>query len=137
MINIFSAYVAPLLKDIKNPKLIQEQKLNLDAEAYEKYVDAYMSKPSDEKESDHHDGDFYWPTSIKDTIKWFTFLTIMEHTANIIKPNKWIIHSLIKLLNLFGLRLINGIEKWGPQLSVVSTVKKKQVYIQELQHQKK
>ena len=33
---IFSSYVEPLLKYINHPALIQEWKLNLDAEAYEK-----------------------------------------------------------------------------------------------------
>ena len=36
IINIFSAYVVPLLKDINHPALLQEWKLNLDAESYEK-----------------------------------------------------------------------------------------------------
>ena len=49
IINIFSAYVVPLLKDINHPALLQEWKLNLDAAAYEKYIDANMSKPSDKK----------------------------------------------------------------------------------------
>ena len=38
MINIFSAYVVPLLKDINNPAFLQEWKLNLDAGAYENYL---------------------------------------------------------------------------------------------------
>ena len=33
----------------------------------------------------YHDSDDYCPTSIKDTIQWFPFLTIMEHTANIME----------------------------------------------------
>ena len=35
IINIFSAYVVPPLKDINNPAFLQEWRLNLDAEAYE------------------------------------------------------------------------------------------------------
>ena len=35
------------------------------------------------KKFNRHDSDDYWPTSIKDTIQWFTFPTIMEHTTNI------------------------------------------------------
>ena len=34
IINLFSAYVVPLLKDINHPALLQEWKLNLDAAAY-------------------------------------------------------------------------------------------------------
>ena len=49
IINIFSAYVVTLLKDINHPLLIQEWKLNLDATAYEKNIDANMSKPYDKK----------------------------------------------------------------------------------------
>ena len=36
--NIFSAYVVPLLKYINYPALIQERKINLDAAAHEKIL---------------------------------------------------------------------------------------------------
>ena len=36
MINIFSTYVTPKIKDIQHPELLQEWKLNLDAAEYEK-----------------------------------------------------------------------------------------------------
>ena len=49
IINIFSAYVVPLLKDINHYAFLQEWKLNLDAAAYEKYIDANMSKTFDKK----------------------------------------------------------------------------------------
>ena len=49
IINIFSAYVAPLLKDTNHPALLQECKVNLDAVAYERNIDANMSKHSDKK----------------------------------------------------------------------------------------
>ena len=47
IINICSAYVVPLLKFINHPEFIQEWKLNLDAAAYEKNIDAKLSKTSD------------------------------------------------------------------------------------------
>ena len=49
MINIFSSYVEPLLKDINYTTFIQECKLNPDAAEYERNIDANMSKPSDKK----------------------------------------------------------------------------------------
>ena len=49
IINIFSAYVISLLKYINHRALLQEWNLNLDTAAYEKYIDAKMSKPSDKK----------------------------------------------------------------------------------------
>ena len=49
MINIFSAYIVPLLKYIKNPALLQEWKLNLDSAAYEINIDSNMSKTSYKK----------------------------------------------------------------------------------------
>ena len=36
IINIFSSYVVPLLKDSNHPALIKEWKINLDAAAYKK-----------------------------------------------------------------------------------------------------
>ena len=69
--------------------------------------DANVYKTYDKKEIDRHDSDLYWPISIKDTIQWFTFITIMEHDANILKPKKRLIHSLIKLFAMFQLRLFD------------------------------
>ena len=88
IINIFSAYVVPMLKDINHPSLLQGWKLNLDAAACEKNIDANMSKPSDKIEIDHRDSDLYCPTTIIYTIHWFPFIAIMEHTANILNSNK-------------------------------------------------
>ena len=48
----------------------------------------------------------YFPTSIKDTMQWFPFLAIMEHTENILKPNKGLIPLLLKVLPVFQLILI-------------------------------
>ena len=70
-----------------------------------------MSKTSDKKEIDHHDSDLYFTTSIKDTIQWFPFLTIMEHTLNILKTNKGLIPSLFRVFSMFWLRLIDDIDK--------------------------
>ena len=90
-----------MLDDINHPELIQEWKLNLDATVYEKNIDANVNKNSAKKEIDCHDSDLYWPTSIKDTIQWFPFLTTIEHTANIINPNKGLIPSLLKVFAMF------------------------------------
>ena len=49
IINIFSANVFPLVKDINHRELFQKWKLNLDAAAYDKNIDANLSKPSDKK----------------------------------------------------------------------------------------
>ena len=62
IIKIFSAYVAPLLKDTNHPALIQEWKLNIDASVYKNNINANMSKPSDKKEIYRHDSNLYWPT---------------------------------------------------------------------------
>ena len=91
IINIFSEYVEPLLKDTNHSALIREWKLNIGAAEYERNIDANLYKPSEINKFDFHDSESYWPTSIKDTIDWFTFLAIMEHTENIIKTNKGLI----------------------------------------------
>ena len=77
IINIFSAYVEPLIKEINHPTLLQEWKLNLDAAEYERNIDANFYKTSEKKKFNRIDSDDYWPTSIEDTIQWFPFLTIM------------------------------------------------------------
>ena len=78
MITIFSAYVAPKIKEIHHPALIQEWKLNLDAAEYENNMKANMYKPSDKNKIHCVDSDEHWPTSIKKTIQWFPFLAIMD-----------------------------------------------------------
>ena len=89
--NTFITNFELLLQDINHPAFLQECKLNLDAAVYEKEIDANLYKPSDKKEIYRHDSNLYWPTSIKDTIQWFTFLAIIEHTSNILKSNKGLI----------------------------------------------
>ena len=70
-----------------------------------------MYKPSDKKKIDPHDSYLYWPTSIKDTIQWFPFLTIIKHTAEILNPNKGLITSLLMVSDMFELRLIDDRDK--------------------------
>ena len=57
------------------------------------------------------DSNLYRPTKIKDSIQWFPFLAIMEHTANIIKPKQGLIISLLKVFAMFELRLIYDRDK--------------------------
>ena len=76
--------------------MFKERKLNIDAADYEKNIDANLYKPSEKKS----------PTSIKDTIEWFPFLTIRENTANIVKTNKRMITSLLRAFAMYEFRLI-------------------------------
>ena len=70
-----------------------------------------MSKPSKINKFDHHDREFYWTTTIKDTIQWFHFIKIMEHTANILKPKQGLITSLLEVFAMFELFLIDDRNK--------------------------
>ena len=79
--------------------------INLDTAVYEKTIDAEVYKPSAKKEIHCHDSDPYCTTIIKDTIQWFTFLTSIDHTANILDLNKWPIASLLKVSTMFQLHL--------------------------------
>ena len=53
-----------------------------------------------------------WPTTIKYTVQWFCFLTILEHTAKIMDTNNGLISSLLKVFAMFELRLNHGEEKF-------------------------
>ena len=79
----------------------------------------------------------YWPISIKDTLQWLPFLTMMEHTANIIKPNKGIIPSLLKVFAIFELRLIYDKDKLEAIAIRYINCKKATGFFKELQHLKK
>ena len=63
------------------------------------------------KKIDRHDSEFYCPTTIKDKIQLFPFLSIMEKTANILKPNKGIIPPLLKVFEMLELCLIYDKDK--------------------------
>ena len=86
-------------EDINNSALLHEWKINLDAASYKK-IDANVYKTSAKKQIYRHDRNLYWPTPIKDTTQWFTFITIIEHTVNILNPNKRLIPSLLKVLHV-------------------------------------
>ena len=107
VINIFSAYFEPLLKDINNSSFLKERKLNHYAVVYKRniYANLYISC-----DTNHRDSDLYWPISIKDIMKWFYFLTIMEHTANMMETNKVIIPPLLKAFLMLELRSIGDKE---------------------------
>ena len=65
MITIFSTYVAPQIKEIHHPELLQEWKLNLDAAEYEKNMRSNKYKPSEKKKIHRVNSDEHWPTSKK------------------------------------------------------------------------
>ena len=110
MITIFSKYVTPQIKEINHPALIQEWKLNLDATDYEKNMNANMYKPSGKRKFNCVDNQKHWPASMKDKIQWFTFITIMEHTANKMQEDNGIISSLLKMFSMFEIILSFGDE---------------------------
>ena len=55
IINIFSEYVEPLMKEINQLELLQEWKINLDVANYERNIDNKFNR---------FDSDKFWPTSI-------------------------------------------------------------------------
>ena len=58
-------------------------------------------KPSEKKKIRRVDDHKHWPESIKDTIQWFPFLTMIEHTANKMQDDKHLISSLLKMFLMF------------------------------------
>ena len=91
IINTFSTYVAPVIKEIYHPALLQEWIVNIYAEEYKQNIDANIYKTSGKKILHSVDSGDYWQTSIKETIQWFPFFIIMENTANIMEKNNGII----------------------------------------------
>ena len=83
--------------------MLQKCKLNLGSAEYERNIYSSLHKPSEKK--DCVDSDEFWSTSIKDTIQWSSFLSIMEHTVHIMEKNNEVISSLLKEFAMFELRL--------------------------------
>ena len=88
---------------------------------------ANMYKPYENNKSDRVDGDEHWPKSIKKKIRWFPFITIMEHTANKTKENNGLISSLLNMFAMFQIRLSYGDEEFDVLSISISIVREKQV----------
>ena len=108
MSTIFNTYVTPQIKEINRTEFLQEWKLNIDVAEYEKNMAANMYKPSEKKKINRIDDHKHWPASIKSTIQWFPFHTIMEHTGNITQDYKHLISSLLKMFLMFEIGLSYG-----------------------------
>ena len=83
---LFSTYVTPQIKEIYHPEIIQEWKLNIDAAEYEKNM-AKSHLPSHKKKINRIDDFEHWSASIKSTLQWFPFHSIMEYTGNTIQDD--------------------------------------------------
>ena len=105
---IFNTYVTLQIKEINHPAFLQEWKLNIDAAEYEINMAADMYKPSKKKKINRIDDHENWPTSIKSTIQWFPFHSIMEHTVNIMQDDKHLISSFLKMFSMFEIRFSYG-----------------------------
>ena len=99
------------MKYINHPELLQEGKLNLDAIDHEINIDFNLYKPSENNKLYRNYSDKFWPTSIKDKMKWFPFITILEHTGNIIRKSNGLISSLLKVFSMFELILLSAEKK--------------------------
>ena len=67
-----------------------------------------MYKPSKKKIINRIADHEHWPASIKSTIQWFPFHTIMEHTGNIMQDDTHLISSLLNMFSMFGICLSYG-----------------------------
>ena len=76
------------MDDLDHPVLIKELKQNLDAAAYEKNLNQDVKIPSIKKKIDRNNKTEYWPTSIKESLSWLSFLYIMGFTKEKIENDK-------------------------------------------------
>ena len=67
-----------------------------------------MYKPSETRKFNFVDTDEHWPISTKKKFQWFSFLTIMVHTANKTRENNGPISSLLNMFAMFDIRLSYG-----------------------------
>ena len=66
--DLFIEYLVPIMDDLEHPKLIEEQKQNMDASSYEENVNQEFKIPSIEKTIDRNAKTEKWPTSIKESL---------------------------------------------------------------------
>ena len=108
MSTIFNTYVTPQIKKINHPEFLQKWKLNIDDAEYERNMASNRYKTSEKKKINRIDDHEHCPASIKSTIQWFPFHTIMEYTENIMQYDKRQISSLLKMFSMFGILLSYG-----------------------------
>ena len=75
-------------------------------------MNADMYKPSEKKKFNHVDNQKHWPSSIKNTMQWFPFLTMMEHTSNKMQEYKGLISSLLEMFSMSEIRLSFETKIW-------------------------
>ena len=81
--------------------MLQEWRLNIDAADYESNVEYNLYKLSLKEKIRLVDSGGHCPTSIKETIQWFPFLIVAEHTANNMENNNGLISSLLRVFYMF------------------------------------
>ena len=64
--------------------------------------------PFDKKKINLQDDHDHWPASIKSTLQWFTFCSIMKYTGNIMQDDTHLTSSLLKTFSMFEIRLSCG-----------------------------
>ena len=69
-------------------------------------LDAKVNRPSYKKETNRRDSRLYWTISIKETIQWFIFLPILEHTESNTKTDISLLPSLLKVFAIFQMCLL-------------------------------
>ena len=85
-------------------KVSKEWKLNIDAKEYEKNL-LLFHVPSTKKRINCINNFEHWPVSIKRTIKWFTFIDIMEYTGNDVISDIPLTTSLLKMFSMFRVKM--------------------------------
>ena len=98
MDRLFRTYITPQIKEIYNPAILQEWKLNIDAAEYENNM-TLSHVPSLKK--NRIENFEHWPESIKTTIEWFPFLDMMEYTGNDMISEIPLTTSLLNMFSMF------------------------------------
>ena len=64
--------------------------------------------PSDKNKINHQDDHDHWPASIKSTLQWFTFHSIMKYTGNLMQDDTHLTSSLLNMFSMFEIHLSCG-----------------------------
>ena len=93
-------YLAPVMKDLEHPVLIEEWIQNIDAAAYEKNLYKDEKLPSIKKKIDRNYKTDCWPKIITESLDWLDFLDVMEFTSYKIDNDINLFPLLLKIYNV-------------------------------------
>ena len=105
---LFQKYTASAVNKNYHPSNVELWKANMDKESYEDNLHKVVHLTLENRQQYRYRNEDHWPKRILDEIEWFHFQGIFEHTDFHTKGEKTLLHSLLKMFNMFSIIIWNN-----------------------------